>query len=155
MRPSEPTLKLSVRPQVAYECIDGEVIILNLESGMYHALNETASRIWMKVVEDQAFENIFVDLQNAHGLSREEAGAMVARLIGEVEEQDLVEIQEPRPAWITQNATAAREKDSARLWPVIETYSDMRAALVLDPVHEVDDTGWPRPKKPESRAPEE
>ena len=30
--------------------------------------------------------------------------------------------------------------------PVLETYTDMQDLVLLDPVHEVDATGWPHPK---------
>lgn len=30
--------------------------------------------------------------------------------------------------------------------PVLEKYTDMQDLLLLDPIHEVDDTGWPKRK---------
>jgi len=34
--------------------------------------------------------------------------------------------------------------------PVLEVYTDMQDLLLLDPIHDVDETvGWPSPKPPE------
>ena len=30
--------------------------------------------------------------------------------------------------------------------PKIETFSDMKDLLLLDPIHDVDETGWPSPR---------
>ena len=45
--PEPPPLEARVRlsPSVAIRALDDEAIALNLESGMYHGLNETAARM--------------------------------------------------------------------------------------------------------------
>jgi hypothetical protein len=30
--------------------------------------------------------------------------------------------------------------------PILTKYTDMKELLLLDPIHEVDETGWPNPK---------
>jgi hypothetical protein len=36
--------------------------------------------------------------------------------------------------------------------PVLNRYSDMADMLLLDPVHDVEESGWPVPKPPHSRS---
>jgi len=141
--------RISIRPQVAHECIEGEVIILNLDTGFYHALNELAGTLWTKLAEGTTLDTIVVDLTADTGVSDEEARAMVAHLIRDLRKQDLIDVVGEEPGWLTVTMEDL-EPAGSPAWPAIETYRDMRAALLLDPIHEVDETGWPsvKPERP-------
>ena len=65
------------------------------------------------------------------------AGALVDEL---VREGILVSADEPGPAVLApQNGTAARRYEA----PALAKFTDMQELLLLDPVHEVDEAGWP------------
>jgi len=36
--------------------------------------------------------------------------------------------------------------------PVLNAYTDMEELLLLDPIHDVDQAGWPMPKAPDAPA---
>ena len=149
MDSNESTLNVTIRPQIAHECIDGEVIILNMETGLYHTLNDRAGYIWMKIAQHASPNSIVKEYGGEWGISEDQARAMVGHLLVDLEQQDLVEIRGPRPGWIVHGVMRAARHESEASWPVIETYEDMRDALRLDPIHEVDETGWPTAKRPE------
>ncbi len=44
------------------------------------------------------------------------------------------------------NAVSTDESKTPFQIPVLDVYSDMQDLLLLDPIHDVDETGWPTPK---------
>ena len=50
---SKPTLAsiVTINPEIAYRELDGEVVILNLETGVYFGLDAVGARTW-KLIED-------------------------------------------------------------------------------------------------------
>jgi hypothetical protein len=143
-----PMTKVLIRPQVAHECIEGEVIIPNLDTGFYHALNDIAATIWTMIAGGTSLETIVNDLALSTGVSDEVVKMMVASLVRDLEQQDLIDIEGESSRFVDDSQDAVVPK-GAHDWPRIETYQDMKAALLLDPIHEVDETGWPSVKPDE------
>ena len=142
----DSTLSISIPSYVAYEDFDGEVIIINLNIGLYHSLNDTAGFIWLRIADGDAPERVVDDLADKYSISGDLARSMVASLIRDIEDVELVQIDGTRPEWVGLPAGEMPGRDTPPLWPVLETYRDMHHALVLDPIHEVDESGWPKPK---------
>jgi hypothetical protein len=140
--------KVSIRPQVAHECIEGEVIILNLDTGFYHALNDLAGRIWTRIAEGDSLETVVNDLALSTGVPDEVARRMVASLVRDLKQQDLITVDDGLSSFAYEHEISDVPEDLDE-WPHIETYQDMKAALLLDPIHEVDETGWPSVKPDE------
>ncbi len=136
------TFLVEIRPHVVHEDFDGEVVILNLDIGLYHALNVVASFIWSKIADHVSPESIVETVSREYGVSRDLAGSMVMSLIREIEREQLVDVHGTRPGWAA-TAEDMERTGTPSLWPVMDTYRDMRHALVVDPIHEVDESGWP------------
>lgn len=140
------TLSVRIHPHVAWEAFDGEVIIVNLNIGLYHALNESAGFIWSKIADGTAFEAIFEEVAREYDVSEDVARSMVEVVIAEIESVELADVIRPTPDRVALPVTKEQPTTASFVWPAIETYRDMRQALVLDPIHEVDESGWPNPK---------
>jgi hypothetical protein len=82
-------VKLKLAPQVAWQVIDGEAVIIDLASGVTIGLNPSGTFIWTKLLEqdDAAAAEAVV---NEYGIAREEAAADVAELIATLRERNLV-----------------------------------------------------------------
>lgn len=75
----------------------------------------------------------------------------IHQFVGELQQEGLIVTDEPQG-----NGSEARPgiQDRAQVieghpdfeTPALHKYSDMQDLLLLDPIHEVDDTGWPSPK---------
>jgi hypothetical protein len=50
---------VTVAPDVVFRELDGEAVILNLESGMYFGLDEVGTRIWQLIQEHGALQRVF------------------------------------------------------------------------------------------------
>lgn len=139
--------------RVSYETIDGEVLIINFETGNYYSLRGTAAEIWA-VVEDGAAVGDVVDaVHRRYKGDRAWVKAAIDQFIGELRNEALIVHEDgdaprisarPRPSF----ETNGEDEPPAFEIPVLEKHTDVQDLLVLDPIHEVDDTGWPTPQGP-------
>ncbi len=135
-------------PNVVREFFDGEVVVVNLESGSYYSLENVASRIWL-LFEQQLSGAEVVTLLSQHykvdsGFFQTSFDKFVGQLIAEklvvVESQPGVRSGNESVSQIVNGATAPFAEPTAR------KYNDMQDLLLLDPIHDVDDAGWPAAK---------
>ncbi|HSE18861.1 MAG TPA: PqqD family protein [Pyrinomonadaceae bacterium] len=134
-------------PTVTHETIDGEAVIINLDSGNYYSLVDAGSFIW-GLIEKGASPS---ELQNAILDTYEgDAGAVdrgVKHLLDQLQQENLiVPIDVAGDIDFTKIVPAnnGHEKPSFNP-PSLNKYSDMQELLLLDPIHDVDEAGWPKP----------
>lgn len=134
-------------PDVMHELIEGEVIIINLVSGTYYSVRGSGAEIW-ELVQD-AEEIGGDDIVDALGVvfegSPAEFEGQVTQFLDELVREGLVVEVEPsrdapRMPRISENGGARRPFER----PTLEKYTDMQDLVLIDPVHQVDDAGWPR-----------
>ncbi len=129
------------QPPVIAETIDGEVMIVNLENGTYYSVTNAGALLWDALVRGSSMAALRA--LAAARFETDEAAVVadldrfVAALLGEgvVVAGDDADGDPARP-------TAGGERVRYRGFG-FERYDDMRALLVVDPVHEVGDAGWP------------
>ena len=144
---ANPDLQQAFRincPNVVSETFEGEVVIVNLESGCYFSLLGSATRIWqqlesgpssIKTIEEvlaQSYICIDVNIANA-------VESLLSRLIKE----ELIVLEDPAlaipPMNLDQQAAGPRPFEP----PTLEAFTDLQDILLLDPIHDVDEAGWP------------
>lgn len=116
-------------PDVIAESLDGEVLIVNLATGVYFRGDADVARVWTVVtsgstpaVTDGTAQQVeaFIGELLAEGLIRERAAAASGASVS-------VEIP-PGPFQL-------------------EKFEDLQDMLALDPIHDVDpNAGWPQPQ---------
>jgi hypothetical protein len=134
--------------KVAHQTIDGEVVIINLDSGNYYSLDKVGADIWNAIEESVCVDQIVERIACRCGGDRAVVEVAVMRLIAELQQEDLIasgQAKTPegimkRDPQFDSEAGAGRLSFEA---PVLQKYSDMQDLLLLDPIHEVDETGWP------------
>jgi len=131
------------RPNVIDETIDGETVVIDLRTGFYFALNATATQIW-HLLEAGTTDGAVVDTlasvyEDADRVAIEDT---VRSFLGELESSKLVkEIgldQAPGDARLL-----APEAGASFIAPTMDRYTDMHDIILLDPVHQIDERGWP------------
>jgi len=131
-------------PPVIQETIDGETIMVNLDTGSYYWLDPLASYIAGAIQSGAAVDELVADLahrfpEDAATVEREVQG-LTARL---VEEQLVVALD----GSVEMDGARPELPDLSRFEaPVFKCYTDMQELLLLDPVHEVGAGGWPEPR---------
>ncbi len=135
-------------PDVMHETIDGEVIAIHLVSGNYYSLRGSSAEIWA-VVSDSgpiSADEIVDTLAPRFTSSRSEIEASVERFLVELRDEGLVAGTEAPDERGRVILTSVDEGAPRTVFapPQLERYTDMQDLVLLDPVHQVDDTGWPR-----------
>lgn len=135
------------RPVVLHETIDGEAIILNMRSGNYFSLDEIGSIIWDSL-EDTTSVNHIVSLLKGryqeNGISIENA---VHHFFSFLEKEYLVFQTSDKGVPVREINLDHTSNENRKQFtsPKIEKYDDMQELLLMDPIHEVDESGWPNP----------
>ncbi len=131
-----------VAPQVVREVFDDEVIIINMESGNYFSLNATGAYVWSLIEAGFAVDVIVGRVRSDF----EGADAFAAQSVKDLLDQMLREGlivpgagPAPTPSPVSNPATKKPFET-----PTLAVYTDMQELLLLDPIHDVDETGWPQ-----------
>ncbi|MGD1906784.1 MAG: PqqD family protein [Leptolyngbyaceae cyanobacterium] len=126
-------------PDVVSETIDGETVIINLYKGLYYNLNPVGSLIWTLIEAGTAQTAITELLQQHYPQWTEADRASVTQLCDRLIAEELIVASETSIPAATPDITVPPTFEA----PVLYKYADMQDLLALDPIHDVDETGWP------------
>lgn len=127
-------------PPVIQETIDEETLIVDLDSGSYYHLVSAGAYIWRLLEAGHNREAAAAALAEHFGLESDEALAQVHALIAELLRNELIVGVDSAPA----GAPPAPAAPTKPYQPAaLAVHTDMQELLLLDPVHDVDETGWP------------
>jgi Coenzyme PQQ synthesis protein D (PqqD) len=131
-----------VNPQVMHETIDGETIIIDLATGTYYSLRGSGPAVWAAVARGAGRSGIVEALERSHDTAPGTIAPAVDSFLEQLEKEQL----------IAQNGNAAAASELVEQAagtpfeePRLERYDDLQDVILLDPVHQVDDRGWPHP----------
>ncbi len=122
------------------ETLDDETIIINLENGNYYTMNKTGSIIWNKIHEKYSLRQIIEFFTNNYSESNDKIEKSVLGLIEFLKNENLIldsnESESVKPEY---------DENSKKKFikPSIERYDDMQEMLLADPIHDVQEEGWP------------
>ena len=130
-------------PRVIYETIDGETVIIDFEVGNYYSLRASGADVWECIRQGASANGILAALQMRYEGSEKEIREAFDDFLNHLEQEELIvqaddagtDIKLPKP-----------EMKIPFQKPLLEKFTDMQELLLLDPIHEVDETGWPRQK---------
>ena len=136
-------------PHVVAETLDGEATIVDLDSGTYYALNESGSLIWDGLIAGVEKSEVAEDFANAYELDGGEATQAVEDLVTKLADAKLIvdageasqNGDRPAAAAAAESSVNGSRREYAE--PELSSYTDMQELLLLDPIHEVDESGWP------------
>jgi hypothetical protein len=134
-------------PQVIGEVIDGEAIIVNLENGYYYSLDKVGGDIWLCIERKAALPAIVEAVAGRYRADPSTVEADVGRLVDELIKEGLVTLDTVNhDEAVSIELGEAGESPVAYTTPALQKYVDMQDLLLLDPIHEVDELGWPNVK---------
>ncbi|HEY1360217.1 MAG TPA: PqqD family protein [Thermoleophilaceae bacterium] len=129
--------------KVAHETIDGEVIMIHLLVGTYYSLDGAGADLWAQLASGRGREETLALLEQRYDAEPEVIAQSVDDLVKRLAEEELLEAApDGAPAPNGEPAEAAAERLPFKA-PELEKYTDMQDFLLVDPIHETDETGWP------------
>ena len=81
---------VAINPSVIYRDLAGEVVLLNLQSGVYYGLDAVGARVWQLLMESRGIDDLCATLLDEYDVDAETLRADVERLVGELTEKGLV-----------------------------------------------------------------
>ncbi|SRR5579871_6857329 len=130
-------------PRVLCQQFDQEVAVVHLATGNYHSLSGIAGEAFLILGSAGASrDDVVAELLARYDVSREVIEQDLSVFLEELQSQRLiVPARDGAPRVLkTTTEPAARASYSA---PKIETFNDLQELFLLDPVHDVDEAGWP------------
>lgn len=106
------------------ETLDGETIIINLETGSYYSMNPAGTALWSAI---------------ASGKTIPTDNPIIANFLTMLATDGLITETEAQNNELADTTVFAN--------PNIEKYTDMQEMLLADPIHDVETAGWPNLKK--------
>ena len=135
-------------PTVTHETIDGEAVIINLDSGNYYSLVDAGSFIWGLVENGATVNEVQNQVLHTYDGAPADIDRGVQELMTQLQQENLIVpvngVAEASDLTATMPSSNGHEKPSFTP-PLLHKYSDMQELLLLDPIHDVDDAGWPKP----------
>ncbi|MFT4825721.1 MAG: hypothetical protein ACJASY_003778 [Halioglobus sp.] len=133
-------------PSIVGEVIDGEAVVMDLDTGNYFSMRNLGAMVWTFITAGNSGESIqsmIIDnYPEASGNASVDLRAFIEQLLG----AGLIKL--------SSNSMQDSQPESALLStieryeaPILESFTDMQELLLLDPVHDVAETGWPEPSK--------
>ncbi len=154
----DPSMRfLMNKPNVIYEVFEDEVVIINLGSGSYYSVDKVGAEVWRFIVNGAAVDEIVDSIREQY---KNKGVVDIEKAINQfVEELKREELIVPYPATEPENISRSKLKVESLSTtitfdfeaPSLHKYTDMQELLLLDPIHEVDETGWPSTKPDSSK----
>jgi hypothetical protein len=127
-------------PRIVHETIDDETMVIDFDSGTYYSARQVANRIWLWLAAGFNLTQIIAGIAAEYQLEPEQVADTVAGFIADLVDQELI----IESAELLSTPVSPPVQDLTPFSPpILEKYSDMQDLLLLDPIHEVGEQGWP------------
>lgn len=123
--------------QIVHETIDGETVVINLETGSYYSLEGSGADLWSRLLAGESAIDSAGALAARHGGDVAAIGSAIAAFHRELFGHGLITAEPP-------NAPTAEGDLGSFDLPQLHVYNDLRTHLLADPIHDVvRGAGWP------------
>ena len=137
---------------IIYENFGNEVVLINLKTGIYYSLTDSGMVIWQNIEKGICPEEMIRGFVKKDNLGSVTVEKEIKHFISELEKEKLI---------VPADKTDEREKnitsrnsldDQPYSTPLLQKFTDQQELLLLDPIHDVSDLGWPEKNQDEPDA---
>ena len=138
-------------PTVVAEVFDDEIVVIHLGSGTYYSLNQSGAAIWQGLQQGFDLAALSNWLNATYATDPDELVQIVPPFINELmQEQLIIPLGADQPSngeSPTMPTAAAGGVTLPFARPMLTKFTDMQELLLLDPIHDVNSSGWPLKKE--------
>jgi hypothetical protein len=124
--------------KIVHQTIDGEVMVICFDTGNYYSLTGAAADLWRMLISSpqttSGLRSRFADVD-------QEADGAVKRFLDTLLAEGLIQAA---PSAAAPAPPPAQTEAISASSLVIEKYSDLQSLLLLDPIHDAEEEGWPK-----------
>ncbi|MFC1628296.1 PqqD family protein [Gemmatimonadota bacterium] len=84
--------RVRVNDDIVFRDLDGEVVLLNLESGTYFGLDQVGTRIWALLQQHETLHDVHTAILNEFDVESDHCERDLLDLVARLDEHGLVEI---------------------------------------------------------------
>jgi hypothetical protein len=132
-----------LKPTTAHESFGEETVIVSLDSGSYYSVLGVGSIIFSLVADGATEADVLGRVKSRFSGSSDEISDGVAKFLDQLVKESLVDAEQAHDGDGEQAGGETGQPEEIFSAPLLQKYTDMEEMLVLDPIHEVDDYGWP------------
>ncbi len=133
-------------PNVIHEIIDGEAVLVNLQTGSYYSIDKVGAVVWDYVEKGLSTHQIVEAIAGGYHGELAQINQGVQQLFTQLQNEQLIVPSEAPSsnghAHSLDGVGNGQDKPQFEA-PVLHKYTDMEDLLLLDPIHDVGETGWP------------
>ena len=143
----QPTSAFRLQPRdVVLESFVDETVAVHLGTGRYFSIDLIGTEIINLLETGSPLGAIVQHLSVRYGADPKLVEGAVNQFVGQLLDEGLIG---PAPvASASATITDASRADVEFTPPTLGVYADMEDLLLLDPIHDVDETGWPTRAEP-------
>jgi hypothetical protein len=130
-----------IAPQVLRELIDDEVVIINMQSGSYYSLTDTGAVIWEMLEQSCGRSDMLNRLVAQYDADTDTIAQSLEQLLEQLQNENLILVTEATE--MSNKTTERPDHRQSFVPPLLNKYDDMQELLLVDPIHDVDPSGWP------------
>jgi hypothetical protein len=127
---------------IASENFGGEIVAVNLDSGKYYSILNTGAYVWNALLASSSVDQIIKRLSEHYQIDPLKVSEDIVSFVEQIKNEGLI-----KPVQESRQATDTDKPLGSYAAPKFEIFSDMQEILLLDPVHDVDASGWPLANK--------
>lgn len=134
-------------PSVIHEIIDGEAVLVNLESGSYYSMDNVGAVIWDHIEKGLSNSQIIEAITAQYDGDQATIAEATLQLLAQLQKEQLIVVSEAssepddHASVLTGNTKGQARPQFEE--PSLQKFTDMEELLLLDPIHDVDESGWP------------
>ncbi len=130
--------------QIVHETIDGEVVIVNLDTGAYYSLQSASAAVWNFLASSPSESELCAAIAARYDADPNSLTSELHDFLDELQGEALILRDAGGPDSNPMDAVAAPAGKKPFETLRIQKFTDMTDALLLDPIHDVDrEAGWP------------
>ena len=131
-------------PNTVHEIIEGEAIIINMKKGYYYSTDQTGAFIWELVGQNLDVEGMLTRIMKRYAGEPQEVRCILKDFLERLQSENLVSTLSAGQAAAEPVSQGVFNGDILPFsTPELHKYTDLQDLLLLDPIHEVDENGWP------------
>jgi hypothetical protein len=138
-----------IAEHVVSEVIDGEAVIMDLRTGNYFSATGAGAPMWEDLEAGRSYDQMLQSLIARYPIASRTLTDSLDRFLADLVANKLVEemtVEESSDDNRVSNGHDTSFAANVFEPPVLTMHTDMQDLLMLDPIHDVDSTGWPTRK---------
>ncbi len=128
-------------PRMIHETIEKETVVIDTETGIYFSITGSGYLIMQMLDQGAHIADLAAQVAATFGIDAASLHPHVEDFVAQLLTEEMIVPTEEAPGAVAALVFADGE---GYVPPVLEKFTDMNDLLLMDPIHDVSDEGWPR-----------